>query len=191
MSAGETASPRRATIDAVALAIAFIVVDAAVIAAALADLVEWTQAIVTVLALGAIVLLLFRDDVMNAIAAGNEMLVHPAEEAVRRELDGLVRSGWTVEHDVAGPTGRRGVSLVQGPPGAFLVLARNRAYRLEHLGRAKHHAAWLNARLGRWVTPVVCLGMRDDTPHRRNGVWVTGVEHLAEWLGDRPAESSR
>jgi hypothetical protein len=191
MSAGETASARRATIDAVALAVAFIAVDVAIIVAALADLVDWVQAIVTVLALGAVVLLLFRDDVTNAIAAGNELLVHTAEEAIRAELGQLARRGWTVEHDVSSPSGRRGVSLVQGPPGAFLVLSRNRAYRLEHLGRAKHHAAWLNNRLGRWVTPVVCLGMRDDTPHRRNGVWITGVEHLREWLESRPDEDSR
>ena len=99
MSASGPASARRATLDAIALAFAFLAVDGLVVAAALADLVEWTQAIVTVLALGAVVLLLFRDDVMDAIAAGNEKLGLSADGGVRLALEALGKE-WTVEHDV-------------------------------------------------------------------------------------------
>ena len=184
MSASGPASARRATLDAIALAFAFLAVDGLIVAAALADLVEWTQAIVTVLALGAVVLLLYRDDVMDAIAAGNEKLGLSADGGVRLALEALGKE-WTVEHDVVRGPGGRIDHMVVGPGGAFLVLTRHRAYRVEHLGRARHHAARLHGELDRWVTPVICLTMRDDTPHRRNGVWIMGAEHLVVWLRSR------
>jgi len=184
MSADARAAARRATLDAIALAIAFLAVDALIVAAVLADLVEVGQAIVTVMALGAVVLLLYRDDVMDAIAAGNEKLGLNTDEGVRFALDALGKE-WTAEHDVIRGTSGRLDHLVVGPGGAFVVVTRHRAYRLEHLSRAKHHAARMNDELGRWVTPVVCLTMRDDTPHRRDGVWIMGAEHLVEWLRSR------
>jgi hypothetical protein len=180
------ASPRRATLDAIALAFAFLAVDAVVIAAVLAGWVERSLGVVAVLALAAVVLLLFRDDVAEAIAAGNEKLGRPVDdEPIRRALDSLGGEGWTVEHDVANATGRLIGSLVQGPSGAYIVEVRNRAYRLEHLARARRNASWLHGRVGGWVTPVICLALRDDEPHRRDGVWITGVDHLAEWLRQR------
>jgi hypothetical protein len=184
MSAGTRASAKRATYDAIALAIAFLAVDALIVAAVLADLVEWTQAIVTVMALGAVVLLLYRDDVMDAIAAGNEKLGLNADGGVRLALDALGKE-WTAEHDVIRGTSGRLDHLVVGPSGAFVVVTRHRAYRLEHLSRAKHHATRMHSELGRWVTPVICLTMRDDTPHRRDGVWIMGAEHLVGWLRSR------
>lgn len=185
MSAHGPASARRATLDAIALAFAFLAVDGLVVAAALAGLVEWTQAIVTVLALGAVVLLLYRDDVMDAIAAGNEKLGLHADGGVRWALDALAKDGWTVEHDVVRGPGGRVDHLVHGPGGAFVIVTRHRAYRMEHLGRARHHAARLHGEVGKWVTPVICLTMRDDTPHRRDGVWIMGAEHLVGWLRSR------
>ena len=185
MSVPTTASARRATLDAVALVLAFLALDALLVVAALADLVEWMQAIVTVLALGAVVLLLFRDDVMDALAAGNERLGLHTDEGVRWALDAFAKDGWTVEHDVVRGTSGRLDHLVHGPNGAFVVLTRHRAYRIEHLGRARHHAARMHGELGRWVTPVICLTMRDDTPHRRDGVWIMGAEHLVAWLRSR------
>jgi hypothetical protein len=170
--------------DAIALAIAFLAVDALIVAAVLADLVEVGQAIVTVMALGAVVLLLYRDDVMDAIAAGNEKLGLSADGGVRLALEALGKD-WTVEHDVVRGTSGRLDHLVVGPSGAFVVVTRHRAYRVEHLSRAKHHAARMHDELGRWVTPVICLTMRDDTPHRRDGVWIMGAEHLVEWLRSR------
>jgi hypothetical protein len=184
MSADARASARRATLDAIALAIAFLAVDALIVAAVLAELVEVGQAIVTVMALGAVVLLLYRDDVMDAITAGNEKLGLNTDEGVRLALDALGKE-WTVEHDVVRGTSGRLDHLVVGPGGAFVVVTRHRAYRLEHLSRAKHHATRMHSELDRWVTPVICLTMRDDTPHRRDGVWIMGAEHLAEWVRSR------
>lgn len=181
------ASARRATFDAIALALSFIAVDAIIVTAVLSDLVEPAQGIVTILALAAVVLLLFRDDVAEAIAAGNEKLgLAIDDEPVRRALDSLSgQDGWTVEHDFLSAHGRRIGTVVHGPSGSYLVETRNRAYRVEHLGRARHHAAWLHGEVGGWVTPVLCLVQRDDRPHRRDGVWIMGVGHLAEWFRAR------
>ncbi len=181
------ASAKRAALDAVALAVAFLAMDALIVAAILTDLVEPMQGIVTILALGAIILLLYRDDVAEAIAAGNEKLgLAVDDEPVRRALDSLASDdAWTVEHDFLSAHGRRIGTVVHGPSGTYLVETRNRAYRVEHLGRARHHSAWLHGEVGGWVTPVLCLAMRDDDPHRRDGVWIMGVEHLTEWLRAR------
>ena len=185
----DRASPKRATLDAVALAVAFLGVDALIVAAILTDLVEPMQGIVTILALAAVVLLLYRDDVAEAIAASNEKLgLAVDDEPVRRALDSLAgEEGWTVEHDFMSAHGRRIGTVVHGPSGTYLVETRNRAYRVEHLGRARHHSAWLHGEVGGWVTPVLCLAMRDDEPHRRDGVWIMGVEHLVGWLRGRTA----
>jgi hypothetical protein len=186
MSVGR-ASPKRAALDAVALAVAFLAMDALIVAAILTDLVEPMQGIVTILALAAIILLLYRDDVAEAIAASNEKLgLAVDDEPVRRALDSLASDGgWTVEHDFLSAHGRRIGTVVHGPSGTYLVETRNRAYRVEHLGRARHHSAWLHGEVGGWVTPVLCLAMRDDDPHRRDGVWIMGVEHLTDWLRSR------
>jgi len=181
------ASARRATFDAIALVLAFLAVDALIVAAILTDLVDPAQGFVTILALAAVILLLFRDDVADAVAAGNEKLgLAVDDEPVRRALDSLAgEEGWTVEHDFLSAHGRRIGTVVHAPSGTYLVETRNRAYRVEHLGRARHHSAWLHGEVGGWVTPVLCLALRDDEPHRRDGVWIMGVEHLAEWLRAR------
>jgi hypothetical protein len=173
--------------------LAFLAVDALIVTAILTDLVDPTQGIVTILALAAVVLLLFRDDVMDAIVAGNEKLgLAVDDEPVRCALDSLAgEHGWTIEHDFLSAHGRRIGTVVHGPSGSYLVETRNRAYRVEHLGRARHHAAWLHGEVGGWVTPVLCLVQRDDRPHRRDGVWIMGVEHLAEWLRARTPPRGR
>jgi hypothetical protein len=179
-------SPRRATLDAIALALAFLALDAVLILAMLAEWVELSSGVIAVLAIGAIVLLLYRDDVAEAIAAGNQMLGLSADDApVRRALDALSAEGWSVEHDVSNERGILIGTLLQGPSGAYIVQVRNRAYRLEHLRRARRDASWLHGLVGGWVTPVVCLAVRDDEPHRRDGVWIMGAEHLADWLRAR------
>jgi hypothetical protein len=180
------ASPRRATLDAIALALAFLAVDAVVIAAVLTGWVDRGQGVVAVLALAAVVLLLYRDDVAEAIASGNEKLgLAVDDQAARRALDALSGEGWTVEHDLPNARGRLVGTLVQGPSGAYLVQVRNRAYRIEHLARARRNASWLHGQVGGWVTPVLCLALRDDDPHRRDGVWIMGVDHLVDWLRQR------
>jgi len=191
MSVGR-ASPKRATYDAIAFALAFLAVDAVVITAVASGWVDRDQGVTTVLALAAIVLLLYRDDVAEAVAAGNEKLgLATDDEPVRRALDSLAKEGWTIEHDFLNGHGRRIGTVVQGASGAYLVEVRNRAYRLEHLGRARHHAAWLHGEVGGWVTPVLCLALRDDEPHRRDGVWIMGADHLADWLRRRTPPAGR
>jgi len=129
-------SPRRATYDAIALALAFIAVDALVIMAVLSDWLERSTGVVAVLALAAIVLLLYRDDVAEAIATGNQMMGLAVDDtAALRTLDALREEGWTVDHDVANARGTLIGTLVQGPSGAYIVQVRNRAYRLPHPGR--------------------------------------------------------
>ena len=178
-------SPRRATFDAVAIALALLAVDAFVAVAMIAEWIHWSTGILAVLALAAVVLLLFRDDVADALAAGTHNLLAADDAGVRQALDRLIGEGWTVEHDVSNSRGIVIGSLVQGPSGAYIVEVRNRAYRLEHLRRARRDASWLHPMVGGWVAPVLCLALRDDAPHRRDGVWIMGVEHLADWLRAR------
>jgi hypothetical protein len=122
------ASPRRATFDAIALALAFLAVDAVVIFAMLAGWIELSLGVVAVLALAAVALLLYRDDVAEAIAAGNQKLGLSADdEPTRRALDALSAEGWTVEHDVSNARGVLVGTLVQGASGAYIVQVRNRA----------------------------------------------------------------
>ena len=120
-------SPRRATLDAVAIALALLAVDAFVAVAIVAEWIEWSTGILAVLALAAVVLLLFRDDVSDALAAGTHNLLAADDAQVRRELDILVAEGWTVEHDVSDARGIVIGSLVRGPSGAYIVEVRNRA----------------------------------------------------------------
>jgi hypothetical protein len=178
-------SPRRATFDAIAIALALLAVDAFVAVAMLAEWIHWSTGVLAVLALAAVVLLLFRDDVADALAAGTQNLLAADDARVRHALDALTKEGWTVEHDVSNARGILIGSLVQGPSGAYIVEVRNRAYRLEHLRRARRDATWLHGLVGGWVSPVVCLTLRDDEPHRRDGVWIMGLEHLADWLRQR------
>jgi hypothetical protein len=187
----EVTSPRRATFDAIALAFAFLAVDLFVIVAMLADWVEWSTGVLAVLALAAIVLLLYRDDVADAFAAGTQNLLAADDAPVRRTLDRLASEGWTVEHDVSNARGFLIGSLVQGESGAYLLQVRARAYRLEHLRRARRDAAWLHSLVGGWVTPVLCLVVRDDEPHRRDGVFIMGADHLADWLRARTPPAGR
>jgi hypothetical protein len=184
MSAQPT--PRRATFDAVALALAFLAADGVVIAAMLGGWIEISTGIVGVLALAAVVLLLYRDDVADALAVSNQMLgLAVDDEAARRALDALTAEGWSVEHDVSNARGFLIGTLVQGESGAYIIHVRNRAYRLEHLRRARRDASYLHGLVGGWVTPIVCLTMRDDRPYRRDGVWIVGLEHLVDWLRAR------
>ena len=184
MSAQPT--PRRAALDAVALAFAFLAVDGAVIVAMLAGWIEVDTGIVAVLALAVVVLLLYRDDVAEALTASNQMLGLAADDqAARRALDALVAEGWTVEHDVSNAKGFLVGTLLKGESGAYIVHVRTRAYRLEHLRRLRRDASWLHGMVGGWVTPVVCLAQREDEPHRRDGVWIMGTDHLLDWLRAR------
>jgi hypothetical protein len=61
-----------------------------------------------------------------------------------------------VEHDFLSAHGRHLGTVVHGPSGSYLVETRNRANRVEQLGRARHLAARLRGEVGGWVTPVRC-----------------------------------
>lgn len=186
------ATPRRATYDAIALVLAFLMVDCAVIFAVLAGWVDQSVGFTALLALAAVILLLFRDDVADAFAVSHQRLgLAVDDELVRDALGALTEEGWTVEHDVSNERGILIGTLVRGESGAYIVHVRNRAYRLEHLRRARRDATWLHGLVGGWVTPVLCLALRDDEPHRRDGVWIMGAEHLADWLRARTPPRGR
>jgi hypothetical protein len=186
------ASPRRATYDAIALAIAFLVADGAAIFAVLAGWVDYDVGFVALLSFAAIILLLYRDDIADGFAVGHQRLgLAVDDELVREVLNQLTREGWTVKHDVSNERGILIGTLVRGESGAYIVHTRNRAYRLEHLRRARRDATWLHSLVGGWVTPVLCLALRDDAPHRRDGVWIMGADHLADWLRARTPPRGR
>jgi hypothetical protein len=186
------ATPRRATYDAIALVLAFLMADCAVIFAVLAGWVDQSVGFTALLALAAVILLLFRDDVSDAFAVSHQRLgLAVDDEPVRAALGELAQEGWTVEHDVSNERGILIGTLVQGKSGAYIIHTRNRAYRLEHLRRARRDASFLHGPVGGWVTPVLCLAVRDDEPHRRDGVWIMGAEHLAAWLRARTPPRGR
>jgi hypothetical protein len=186
------ATPRRATYDAIALVLAFLMADCAVIFAVLAGWVDQSVGFTALLALAAVILLLFRDDVADAFAVSHQRLgLAVDDELVRDALAELAEEGWTVEHDVSNERGILIGTLVRGESGAYIVHVRNRAYRLEHLRRARRDASFLHGLVGGWVTPILCLAVRDDEPHRRDGVWIMGAEHLADWLRARTPPRGR
>jgi hypothetical protein len=186
------ATPRRATYDAIALVLAFLMADCAVIFAVLAGWVDQSVGFTALLALAAVILLLFRDDVADAFAVSHQRLgLAVDDELVRDALGELTEEGWTVEHDVSNERGILIGTLVRGESGAYIVHVRNRAYRLEHLRRARRDASFLHGLVGGWVTPILCLTVRDDEPHRRDGVWIMGAEHLADWLRARTPPRGR
>jgi hypothetical protein len=186
------ATPRRATYDAIALALAFLMADSAVISAVIAGWVDYDVGFTALLALAAVILLLLRDDVADAFAVSHQKLgLAVDDEPVRQALDELTHEGWTVEHDVSNERGILIGTLAKGESGAYIIHVRNRAYRLEHLRRARRDASFLHGPVGGWVTPVLCLALRDDEPHRRDGVWIMGAEHLADWLRARTPPRGR
>jgi hypothetical protein len=186
------ATPRRATYDAIALVLAFLVADCAVIFTVLAGWVDQSVGFTALLALAAVILLLFRDDVTDAFAVSHQRLgLAVDDEPVRDALAELAKEGWTVENDVSNERGILIGTLVRGESGAYIVHVRNRAYRLEHLRRARRDASFLHGLVDGWVTPILCLAVRDDEPHRRDGVWIMGAEHLADWLRARTPPRGR
>lgn len=117
-----------------------------------------------------------------------------AEEAVGETLDGLVREGWRVMHDIDlwGPPNLD--HLVSGPKGVFAIETKLRRYEDSDLGRVKNQARLLYRELGVWVTPVICLHTRGREPFHSKGVWIVPHQHLVGWLrrqGNRPVDFER
>jgi hypothetical protein len=95
-----------------------------------------------------------------------------------------------VVHDLEQPFEGNIDHVVAGPDGAFLVETKHRRYEERALTKAKRQAARLHTELGVWVTPVICVHVRQRAPLRHQGVWVMSAEHLLGWLREqrgRPA----
>jgi hypothetical protein len=104
-----------------------------------------------------------------------------AEREVGAEIDLLREHGALVLHDVELDRGNIDHVVVL-PRGAYVIETKATRYDTRHLKQVKRQALWMRERAGQWMTPVICLASRDDTPHRRDGVWIMGREHLNQWL---------
>ena len=130
-------------------------------------------------------LLAFRAAERHSLAALAWFRGSRAERAVGGRLDRLRDDGHLVLHDVVLDRGGNVDHVVCGRNGVYAIETKARRYEERHLRQARRQAHALHERLDVWVTPVVCLASRDDTPHRRQGVWIMGLPHLEGWLRDR------
>jgi hypothetical protein len=106
-----------------------------------------------------------------------------AEEAVGTALDELLADGYTVSHDLRQQFEGNVDHLVTGPTGVFMIETKHRGYKPADLSKAKRQAKKLNAELGQWVTPVICLNRRRARePYRDRGVWIVSRERLVDWI---------
>ena len=68
---------------------------------------------------------------------------------------------------------------------------RDEVPRLREAGsrfKAKRQAAKLHAELGAWITPVICLHVREGRACKHEGVWIVPQHLLLEWIrGQRNA----
>jgi hypothetical protein len=111
-----------------------------------------------------------------------------AERAVGDELNELRRDGFTVMHDIEQHREGNVDHLVSGPTGVFLVETKHRGYRAGDLVKAKRQAVKLHAELGTWITPVICIHVREGRAFKHDGVWIVPQHTLLEWIrGQRNA----
>jgi hypothetical protein len=106
-----------------------------------------------------------------------------AEDRIRAELDGLRGRGFVVVHGVE--QGDRGPidHFVSGSTGLFLINARHRQYRDEHLRETWRRAEELFRELHAWVTPVICLAASSwGKPMREERVWVIRGDQIGDWI---------
>ncbi|MFN2467877.1 MAG: nuclease-related domain-containing protein [Gaiellaceae bacterium] len=130
----------------------------------------------------ALALLSFRAAELRSRQALAWVLGSRAERDVGGDLNRLRVDGLLVMHDLE-PDGRGNIDhVVCGQTGVFAVETKARRYEVRHLKQVKRQAYWVRTRTGVWCTPVICLATRDDTPHRREGVWIMGRPHLVEWV---------
>lgn len=105
-----------------------------------------------------------------------------AEKSVGEELNRLRRDGFVVMHDIP-QRGEGNIDhIVSGPTGAYLIETKARAYEAQQLVKARRQAAKLQAELGTWVTPVICLHDRDTKPFRHERVWIVPRQHIVAWI---------
>ena len=105
-----------------------------------------------------------------------------AEQAVGDALDGLRGDGFIVLHDVLYPRGGNIDHIVSGSTGVYLIETKFRRFEERQLGKAKQQALWLHDELGVWVTPVMCLAIRDHAPWTQKKVEIVPRQHLADWI---------
>ncbi len=130
----------------------------------------------------ALALIAFRSAEQASVEAIGWVRGSRAEREVGIELERLRGEGMLVLHDLELDHGGNVDHLVCGRTGAYVVETKLRRYEERHLRQAKREASWAHERLRVWVTPVICLATRDDSPYRRQGVWVMGRAHLVDWL---------
>src|SRR5581483_2356161 len=84
-----------------------------------------------------------------------------AERSVGEALDTLRAQGWQVVHDARDPRGGNIDHVACGPHGVYLIETKFGGFATpEQIGKVKRQARELNAELGTWVTPVICLHSR-------------------------------
>ena len=104
-----------------------------------------------------------------------------AERSVGEELNRLRWDGFIVMHDVP-QRGEGNIDhIVSGPTGAYLIETKARGYQADHLVRARRQAAKLQAELGTWVTPVMCLNERESKAFHHERVWIVPRQHI-DWI---------
>jgi hypothetical protein len=104
-----------------------------------------------------------------------------AERSVGDEFNHLRGDGFIVMHDVP-QRGEGNIDHISGPTGAYMIETKARGYQSDQLVKARRQAAKLNAELGTWVTPVICLNERDSNPFRHDRVWIVPRQHLLDWI---------
>jgi hypothetical protein len=109
-----------------------------------------------------------------------------AERRVGHAIDELRGDGAFVAHDIELERGNID-HVVAMPRGAYVIETKARRYEARHLKQVKRQAHQLHLAADCWLTPVICLDSRADRPHRVDGVWVMGREHLVPWLRERRA----
>jgi hypothetical protein len=105
-----------------------------------------------------------------------------AESSVGEELNGLRGEGFVVMHDIKQNHEGNVDHLVNGPTGVFLVETKFRGYTPKDLIKVKRQAVRLNAELGTWITPVICLHVREGRAFKHEGVWIVPQHALLDWL---------
>ena len=114
-----------------------------------------------------------------------------SEEAVGDALDKLTADGFTVTHDVRQAAEGNVDHLVAGPTGVFMVETKHRSFKASDLPKARRQAKKLNAELGAWVVPVICLDKRRASkPYCNRGVWIVSRERLVDWIREQPSSAA-
>ena len=138
------------------------------------------------------VAILYREEIFHRSDRSHDYVTGLRSERTVREHLAQLANHYFVKDDVGLPWGGNIDHIVCGPTGAFAIETKTNVYPSRALGVARRHAKWLSTKLDdHWVTPVICLVNRDQTPVERDRVWVMGLDELLPWLEhrrDRPVD---